>query len=70
MLLNPNSSTNEATGRTAYFRRFKHSWIQNNSRSYIYIGYKEDVDEFRDLLYEEVKANPYKKGIPYDQLLY
>jgi GTP-binding protein HflX len=50
---------------------FKHSWMAKNNSPAIFISAtkKENVDEFRDLLYEEVKAI-HTERYPYDQLLY
>jgi len=50
---------------------FKHSWMAKNNSPAIFISAtkKENVDEFRDLLYKEVKAI-HTERYPYDQLLY
>lgn len=50
---------------------FKHSWMAKNNSPAIFISAtkKENVDEFRDLLYNEVKAIHVER-YPYDQLLY
>ncbi|NHA07481.1 GTPase HflX [Mucilaginibacter sp. HC2] len=50
---------------------FKHSWMAKNNSPAIFISAtkKENVDEFRDLLYNEVKAI-HTERYPYDQLLY
>jgi len=50
---------------------FKHSWMAKNNSPAIFISAtkKENVDEFRDLLYNEVKAM-HTERYPYDQLLY
>ncbi|MDN5286253.1 MAG: hflX [Mucilaginibacter sp.] len=50
---------------------FKHSWMAKNNSPAIFISAtkKENVDEFRDLLYEEVKTI-HTERYPYDQLLY
>ncbi|MGF7041000.1 GTPase HflX [Mucilaginibacter lappiensis] len=50
---------------------FKHSWMAKNNSPAIFISAtkRENVDEFRDLLYEEVKAI-HTERYPYDQLLY
>ncbi|WP_183568161.1 GTPase HflX [Mucilaginibacter sp. SP1R1] len=50
---------------------FKHSWMAKNNSPAIFISAtkKENVDEFRELLYEEVKAI-HTERYPYDQLLY
>ncbi|SDE12825.1 GTP-binding protein HflX [Mucilaginibacter pineti] len=50
---------------------FKHSWMAKNNSPAIFISAtkKENVDEFRDLLYQEVKAI-HTERYPYDQLLY
>ena len=50
---------------------FKHSWMAKNNSPAIFISAtkKENVDEFRSLLYEEVKAI-HTERYPYDQLLY
>jgi GTP-binding protein HflX len=50
---------------------FKHSWMAKNNSPAIFISAtkKENVDEFRDLLYDEVKAI-HTERYPYDQLLY
>jgi GTP-binding protein HflX len=50
---------------------FKNSWMAKNNSPAIFISAtkKENVDEFRSLLYEEVKAI-HTERYPYDQLLY
>src|ERR1700754_3857197 len=50
---------------------FKHSWMAKNNSPAIFISAtkKENVDEFKDLLYTEVKAI-HTERFPYDQLLY
>jgi len=50
---------------------FKHSWMAKNNSPAIFISAtkKENVDEFRDLLYSEVKAI-HTERYPYEQLLY
>jgi GTP-binding protein HflX len=50
---------------------FKHSWMAKNNSPAIFISAtkKENVDEFRDLLYQEVKTI-HTERYPYDQLLY
>jgi GTP-binding protein HflX len=50
---------------------FKHSWMAKNNSPAIFISAtkKENIDEFRSLLYEEVKALHVAR-YPYDQLLY
>ncbi len=50
---------------------FKNSWMAKNNSPAIFISAtkKENVDEFRSLLYEEVKALHVER-YPYDQLLY
>ncbi|HEY5328227.1 MAG TPA: GTPase HflX [Mucilaginibacter sp.] len=50
---------------------FKHSWMAKNNSPAIFISAtkKENIDEFRALLYEEVKAL-HTERYPYDQLLY
>ncbi len=50
---------------------FKHSWMAKNNSPAIFISAtkKENLDEFRDLLYEEVKAMHVVR-YPYDKLLY
>ncbi len=50
---------------------FKNSWMAKNNSPAIFISatQKENVDEFRSLLYEEVKALHVER-YPYDQLLY
>src|SRR5882757_852474 len=50
---------------------FKHSWMAKNNSPAIFISAtkKENVDEFRELLYEEVKEI-HTARYPYDQLLY
>jgi GTP-binding protein HflX len=50
---------------------FKHSWMAKNNSPAIFISAtkKENVDEFKDLLYNEVKAI-HSERFPYDQLLY
>src|ERR1700749_421643 len=50
---------------------FKQSWMSKNNCPAIFISAtkKENIDEFRALLYEEVKAL-HTERYPYDQLLY
>lgn len=50
---------------------FKHSWMAKNNSPAIFISAteKENVDEFRDLLYEYVKK-AHAERYPYDNLLY
>jgi GTP-binding protein HflX len=50
---------------------FEHSWMAKNNSPAIFISAtkKENIDEFRALLYEEVKAL-HMERYPYDQLLY
>ena len=50
---------------------FKHSWMANNNSPAIFISAlkKENVDEFRKLLYDKVIAI-HTVRYPYDQLLY
>jgi GTP-binding protein HflX len=50
---------------------FKHSWMAKNNSPALFISAtkKENVDEFRELLYEEVKAI-HTARYPYDKLLY
>jgi GTP-binding protein HflX len=50
---------------------FKHSWMAKNNSPAIFISAtkKENVDEFRKLLYEKV-AEIHAARYPYDQLLY
>jgi GTP-binding protein HflX len=50
---------------------FKHSWMAKNNSPAIFISAtkKENVDEFRALLYEEVKEI-HTERYPYDHLLY
>jgi GTP-binding protein HflX len=50
---------------------FKNSWMAKNNSPAIFISAtkKENVDEFRSLLYNEVKEI-HTKRYPYDQLLY
>ncbi|MDN3581733.1 GTPase HflX [Mucilaginibacter flavus] len=50
---------------------FKHSWMAKNNSPAIFISAtkKENVDEFRAMLYEEVKAI-HTERYPYDHLLY
>src|SRR3984885_4706200 len=50
---------------------FKNSWMAKNNSPAIFISAtkKENIDEFRALLYEEVKAL-HVEWYPYDQLLY
>jgi len=50
---------------------FQHSWMAKNNSPAIFISAtkKENIDEFRALLYEEVKAL-HMERYPYDQLLY
>jgi GTP-binding protein HflX len=50
---------------------FKNSWMAKNNSPAIFISAtkKENIDEFRSLLYDEVKALHVKR-FPYDQLLY
>lgn len=50
---------------------FKNSWMNKNSNSAIFISAlnKENIEEFRALLYEKVKAI-HTRRYPYDKLLY
>ncbi|GAC1303651.1 MAG: GTPase HflX [Mucilaginibacter sp.] len=50
---------------------FQHSWMAKNNSPAIFISAtkRENLDEFRDLLYEEVKAMHIER-YPYDKLLY
>jgi len=50
---------------------FKNSWMAKNNSPAIFISAtkKENLDEFRSLLYDEVKAI-HTERYPYDQLLY
>jgi GTP-binding protein HflX len=50
---------------------FKNSWMAKNNSPAIFISAtkKENIDEFRALLYDEVKARHVER-YPYDQLLY
>jgi GTP-binding protein HflX len=50
---------------------FKHSWMAKNNSPAVFISAtkKENLEEFRSLLYEEVKAL-HTERYPYDQLLY
>jgi GTP-binding protein HflX len=50
---------------------FKHSWMAKNNSPAIFISAteKENIDEFRNLLYEHVKAI-HADRYPYDSLLY
>lgn len=50
---------------------FKNSWMAKNNSPAVFISAtnKENIDEFRNLLYEEVKA-VHTARYPYDQLLY
>jgi GTP-binding protein HflX len=50
---------------------FKHSWMAKNNSPAIFISAtkKENIDEFRNLLYEHVKAI-HTDRYPYDHLLY
>lgn len=50
---------------------FKHSWMAKNNSPAIFISAteKENIDEFRNLLYEHVKAI-HNDRYPYDNLLY
>jgi GTPase len=50
---------------------FKNSWMAKNNSPALFISAtkKENLDEFRSLLYEEVKAI-HTERYPYDQLLY
>ena len=50
---------------------FRHSWMAKNNSPAIFISAtkKENIDEFRALLYDEVKALHVAR-FPYDQLLY
>ncbi|HWZ04165.1 MAG TPA: GTPase HflX [Mucilaginibacter sp.] len=50
---------------------FKNSWMAKNNSPAIFISAtkKENIEEFRSLLYEEVKAL-HMERYPYDQLLY
>jgi len=50
---------------------FKHSWMARNNSPAIFISAteKENIDEFRNLLYREVK-DIHTTRYPYDHLLY
>jgi len=50
---------------------FRHSWMAKNNSPAIFISAtkKENLNEFRDLLYEEVRAMHVER-YPYDKLLY
>lgn len=50
---------------------FKHSWMAKNNSPALFISAtkKENIDDFRELLYEEVKAI-HTARYPYDKLLY
>src|SRR5258707_2359262 len=50
---------------------FKHSWMAKNNSPAVFISAtkKENLEEFRSLLYEEVKTL-HTERYPYDQLLY
>jgi len=50
---------------------FKHSWMAKNNSPALFISatQKENIDDFRELLYEEVKAI-HTARYPYDKLLY
>jgi len=50
---------------------FKHSWMAKNNSPALFISAtkKENIDDFRQLLYEEVKAI-HTARYPYDKLLY
>jgi GTP-binding protein HflX len=50
---------------------FKHSWMAKNNSPALFISAtkKENIDYFRELLYDEVKAI-HTAGYPYDKLLY
>jgi GTP-binding protein HflX len=66
--------TPEITGETAEpltLEDFKHSWMAKNNSPAIFISAtkKENVDEFRQLLYEHVKSI-HTERYPYDHLLY
>ena len=61
----------EETPEPLTLEDFKHSWMAKNNSPAIFISAtkKENVDEFRNLLYNEVKAIHVER-YPYDQLLY
>lgn len=59
------------TGETLSLGEFKNSWMGKNNSPAIFISaiHKENVDEFRDLLYSKIKA-VHQERYPYDALLY
>src|ERR1700733_9523096 len=61
----------EDTAEPITLHDFKNSWMAKNNSPAIFISAtkKENIDEFRALLYEEVKAL-HVEWYPYDQLLY
>ncbi|MDR3697011.1 GTPase HflX [Mucilaginibacter sp.] len=61
----------EAQAEPLTLHDFKNSWMAKNNSPAIFISAtkKENIEEFRSLLYEEVKALHVER-YPYDQLLY
>lgn len=62
---------NEDEVHTMTLDDFKHSWMAKNNNPAIFISAteRENIDEFRSLIYELVK-DIHTKRYPYDQLLY
>jgi len=67
----PEQSNVEVANEPLTLNDFKNSWMAKNNSPAIFISAtrKENIDEFRVLLYEEVKALHVER-YPYDQLLY
>lgn len=67
----PHAARQDDEGGPATLHDFKNSWMAKNNSPAIFISAtkKENVDEFRSLLYEEVKAI-HTARYPYDHLLY
>jgi GTP-binding protein HflX len=59
------------TGETLSLEEFRNSWMGKNNSPAIFISAteRENIDEFRNLLYERVKAI-HQERYPYDALLY
>jgi len=67
----PEQNNVEVANEPLTLNDFKNSWMAKNNSPAIFISAtkKENIDEFRSLLYEEVKALHVER-YPYDQLLY
>ena len=67
----PVPDSNGETTEPLTLEDFKHSWMAKNNSPAIFISAtkRENIDEFRRLLYEHVK-NIHTERYPYDHLLY